>query len=249
MTVDKVRLYIRSDFPHDTYWTNLTIQFSDGSTQDVTLQKTSDPQDVTFRPRKSVGSSSATSSSRRCRSASPPSPSWKFMAGMSHHPSPDCLMRPFRFFRSGLAVTAACLLIPGFSGAQAETVTREQIITEGESMANAQLAVFSKHSSKGLINWIDAIFWAGLADFSHVSSKPDYAAALTKLGTDVNWTPYDSPKRPFQADNLCITQVFLDVYVTKKDPAILAPSQDRLNAVADHLLQEKALTWWWCATP
>ncbi len=53
VTVDKVRLYIRSDFPHDTYWTSLTIQFSDGSSQDITLKKTSDPQDFTF-PAKTI---------------------------------------------------------------------------------------------------------------------------------------------------------------------------------------------------
>jgi hypothetical protein len=53
VTVDKVRLYIRADFPHDTYWTNMTIQFSDGSSKDITLQKTADPQDYTF-PEKTV---------------------------------------------------------------------------------------------------------------------------------------------------------------------------------------------------
>jgi hypothetical protein len=53
VTVDKVRLYIRSDFPHDTYWTNMTLQFSDGSSKDITLQKTADPQDYTF-PAKTI---------------------------------------------------------------------------------------------------------------------------------------------------------------------------------------------------
>ncbi len=52
VTVDKVRLYIRADFPHDTYWTNATIQFSDGTSQDITLQKTADPQDFTFPAKK-----------------------------------------------------------------------------------------------------------------------------------------------------------------------------------------------------
>ena len=35
VAIDKVRLYLRCDFPHDTCWTNATIQFSDGSSQDV----------------------------------------------------------------------------------------------------------------------------------------------------------------------------------------------------------------------
>ncbi len=53
VTVDKVRLYIRADFPHDTYWTSMTIQFSDGTSKDITFQKTADPQDYTF-PEKTI---------------------------------------------------------------------------------------------------------------------------------------------------------------------------------------------------
>ena len=52
VTVDKVRLYVRSDFPHDTYWTNLTIQFSDGTTQDAMLKKTAEPQEIAFPAKK-----------------------------------------------------------------------------------------------------------------------------------------------------------------------------------------------------
>jgi len=52
VTVNKVRLYIRSDFPHDTYWTNATLQFSDGTSQDIVLKKTSEPQEYTFPEKK-----------------------------------------------------------------------------------------------------------------------------------------------------------------------------------------------------
>jgi hypothetical protein len=51
VTVDKVRLYIRADFPHDSYWTSATIQFPDGTKKDISLRKTSDPQDYTFPPK------------------------------------------------------------------------------------------------------------------------------------------------------------------------------------------------------
>lgn len=32
-------LYTRSDFPHDNWWTQVTLAFSDGSTQDFTMEK------------------------------------------------------------------------------------------------------------------------------------------------------------------------------------------------------------------
>jgi hypothetical protein len=53
VVVDKVKLYIRADFPHDTYWTNLTMEFSDGSSQEITLKKTAEAQEFTF-PEKTV---------------------------------------------------------------------------------------------------------------------------------------------------------------------------------------------------
>jgi hypothetical protein len=53
VTVDKVRLYIRADFPHDSYWTSATIQFPDGTKKDISLRKTSDPQEYAF-PAKTI---------------------------------------------------------------------------------------------------------------------------------------------------------------------------------------------------
>ena len=53
VTVDKIRLFVRADFPHDTYWTNVTFRFSDGTSQAVNLTKTADPQEFTF-PAKTV---------------------------------------------------------------------------------------------------------------------------------------------------------------------------------------------------
>lgn len=44
VTVDEVRLTLRADFPHDSYWTQATLEFSDGSQVVVSLVKTHLPQ-------------------------------------------------------------------------------------------------------------------------------------------------------------------------------------------------------------
>ena len=49
--VDKVVFYTRSDFPHDNYWTQLTMDFSDGSSEIVPLSKTSRAQEYRFTER------------------------------------------------------------------------------------------------------------------------------------------------------------------------------------------------------
>jgi hypothetical protein len=48
---DKIVLYIRADFPHDDFWHNATIAFSDGSTESIKLQKTAEPQVFEFKRR------------------------------------------------------------------------------------------------------------------------------------------------------------------------------------------------------
>ena len=45
---DKILLYTRSDFPHDSYWTQVSITFSDGSCEDFALEKSSRAHVLTF---------------------------------------------------------------------------------------------------------------------------------------------------------------------------------------------------------
>ncbi|MBU3160403.1 carbohydrate-binding protein [Clostridium frigoris] len=46
--VDKIALYLRADFPRDTYWSHITIVFSDGTEEKVQPIKTSDAQFFEF---------------------------------------------------------------------------------------------------------------------------------------------------------------------------------------------------------
>lgn len=48
---DKIVLYTRADFPHDSWWTQVTLHFSDGSFIDWELQKTNLAQVLEFEPK------------------------------------------------------------------------------------------------------------------------------------------------------------------------------------------------------
>ncbi|MFA5238084.1 MAG: discoidin domain-containing protein [Phycisphaerae bacterium] len=50
--VEKIVIYIRADFPHDSYWKSGVIEFSDGSKEKITLQKTADAQEFAFSSRR-----------------------------------------------------------------------------------------------------------------------------------------------------------------------------------------------------
>ena len=50
--VDKVTICLRADFPHDNYWKEATLLFSDGSREKITLKKTKEVQKFVVIPRK-----------------------------------------------------------------------------------------------------------------------------------------------------------------------------------------------------
>lgn len=49
--IDKAVIYIRADFPHDAFWKTATLEFSDGSKEKITFEKTADPQEFKFAKR------------------------------------------------------------------------------------------------------------------------------------------------------------------------------------------------------
>ena len=50
--VDEVVLTLRADFPHDNYWENVTLEFSDGSLVNANLIMSADRQSIKFEPKK-----------------------------------------------------------------------------------------------------------------------------------------------------------------------------------------------------
>lgn len=50
--VEKIIFYLRADFPHDTYWKSLDVEFSDKTSITANFQKTADGQELIFKKSK-----------------------------------------------------------------------------------------------------------------------------------------------------------------------------------------------------
>ncbi len=50
--IDKIILFTRSDFPHDNWWTSVTFEFSDGSKETVSLEKSEKPHVIEIAKRR-----------------------------------------------------------------------------------------------------------------------------------------------------------------------------------------------------
>ncbi len=49
--IDKIVLTIRADFPHDSWWKSAVVEFSDGSTEKIDIEKDSEKQTFKFKKR------------------------------------------------------------------------------------------------------------------------------------------------------------------------------------------------------
>ena len=50
--LDKVRLMVRADFPHDSYWKSADVEFSDGSHVSLQIGSSAEFQDFLFKKRR-----------------------------------------------------------------------------------------------------------------------------------------------------------------------------------------------------
>lgn len=55
VVVTQVIIYIRADFPHDTYWSSGKIAYSDGTATEITLEKTAEAQIFDLEGKKTTG--------------------------------------------------------------------------------------------------------------------------------------------------------------------------------------------------
>ena len=53
--IDELRLTLRADFPHDNYWEQATVEFSDGGNLKLNLVKTDQPQCFSIKPKTITG--------------------------------------------------------------------------------------------------------------------------------------------------------------------------------------------------
>ncbi len=54
VSVDKIVFFLRADFPHDTYWKNIDVEFSDGSIEHAEFEGIADGQAITFEPKETT---------------------------------------------------------------------------------------------------------------------------------------------------------------------------------------------------
>ncbi|PWB75896.1 MAG: glycosyl hydrolase family 88 [Holophagae bacterium] len=76
--------------------------------------------------------------------------------------------------------------------------------------------------------WVRGAFFAGVMAAANATGDSRYLAAAMDISQRNGWQP---GPRPRHADDLCIAQTYAQIYLVERDPAMLAPTVARLEAM------------------
>ena len=120
-----------------------------------------------------------------------------------------------------------------------------------KKVADWQLAQPAPTNRPSMDDWTYGTLYAGMMALSRVSDVPAYHDAMMAMAQRHHWKP---AKRPYDADDYCISQTYLELYARHHAPAMLAPTQARLDYILanpranslDFKQKNARDRWWWC---
>jgi len=102
------------------------------------------------------------------------------------------------------------------------------------------------HPKHDLYDWTNGAFYAGIFAAWETTASPELMTAMMEMGEKTGWKP---GPRFDHADDIAISQTYLDVYRIKKDKRMLQPTIDTIERLKNERGEQaatKGITWWWC---
>ncbi len=117
-----------------------------------------------------------------------------------------------------------------------------------EKVADWQLAQPPRYETD---DWTYGALYAGMMALSDVANSAKYHDAMMKMGRQNDWKP---ALRKYFADDHCVCQAYLDLYMQHRDPAMLGPTKAKFDYILAHQptneldfsLKNSQDRWSWC---
>ena len=95
--------------------------------------------------------------------------------------------------------------------------------------------------------WTWSVLYSGYMAAADSLGEVKYRDAMETMGKKFDWQLRSHLP---DADDQSVAQTYLELYLLKKDPAMLAPARSELDALlaAPHVSRRagKGISWWWC---
>ncbi len=128
-------------------------------------------------------------------------------------------------FLAGLSADEKAPVPVPAAGRFAQLVAPAAVLALMERAADWQLAQPPQYDPAG---WENAPFHIGVLALAQVSASPKYHDAVLAQARANAWKP---AARLYDADDYCVTQAYAELYRRHRDPAMLAPARQRLDAI------------------
>lgn len=106
-------------------------------------------------------------------------------------------------------------------------------------------------SNKTRDSWVRAAGYAGIMALGDISGSPRFHDAMLKISREMEWKPKE---RIYHADDIAVSQTYLELFFRERDPAMLQPTIERLDYILAHPMDDnlafvgpqKNDRWAWC---
>lgn len=119
-------------------------------------------------------------------------------------------------------------------------LTRKNVSQAIQKVADWQLKKARANFNQ---DWTFAALYAGFMAVPDAANGRKYRDAMLEMGKGFEW---QLGPRVQHADDQAIGQTYLDLYFLYRDPAMIAPTQQRMDAMMRLPDDAEKPLWWWC---
>lgn len=144
---------------------------------------------------------------------------------------------------AALASLSAATLLPGnliaqpapvpFTEQNTATPDKQEILSIARKVADWQIKEFpnNKYAVKEPKGWIAGALYMGMFDWAELSGDNQYFDWLKKVFNRQHWQVAD---RMYHADDVCVSQTYIDMYTKYKEDKMLLPTTARIDWVINN---------------
>ena len=136
----------------------------------------------------------------------------------------------------------ASILAIGVSAQNADIFQKNNIKTRMLKVADWQL----KNPKHDLFDWTNGAFYAGVFAAYETTKSPEIWKALMEMGEKNKW---QIGRRFDHADDIVISQTYIDVYRLQKDQKFIQPTIEAIKKIQtepSNEVKKHGIIWWWC---
>lgn len=128
--------------------------------------------------------------------------------------------------------------------------TQEDVKTVADTVYNWAIKEYQKDRSYCNQGWISGVLYNGLFDWAEASGNKSYFDFMNRIFSRYYWQLGD---RMYHGDDLCVGQVYLDMYAKYRKKNMLVPTKARLDWILENppaenidITKGRSDRWNWC---